>query len=192
MARIEIEADVSGSNLARLATEVEKIGIPWLDRLRESALDRFETLGLPSTRVEEWRQTDVAPIAATSFARASASGGAVSKTELSALPLAEIGCPRIVLVNGRHAPDLSEVADLPSGIQVESLAAVLRSRPGEIEPHLGGSAGFEDRAFTALNTAFCPPDASSISATQSELIRSVGPSNSQRKLITGHPFAAVA
>ena len=153
MARIEIEADVSGSNLARLATEVEKIGIPWLDRLRESALDRFETLGLPSTRVEEWRQTDVAPIAATSFARASASGGAVSKTELSALPLAEIGCPRIVLVNGRHAPDLSEVADLPSGIQVESLAAVLRSRPGEIEPHLGGSAGFEDRAFTALNTA---------------------------------------
>jgi Fe-S cluster assembly protein SufD len=153
MPRTGTEADVSESNLARLATEVEKSGIPWLDRLRESALDRFETLGLPSTREEEWRHTNVAPIAATTFTRASASGGAVSKAELSALALAELGCPRIVMVNGRHAPDLSEVAGLPSGIQVESLAAVLRSRPDEIEPHFGNSARFEDRAFTALNTA---------------------------------------
>ena len=153
MPRIGTEADVSESNLARLASEVEKSGIPWLDRLRESALDRFETLGLPSTREEEWRHTNVAPIAATTFTRASASGGAVSKAELSALALAELGCPRIVMVNGRHAPDLSEVTGLPSGIQVESLAAVLRSRPDEIEPHFGNSARFEDRAFTALNTA---------------------------------------
>jgi len=153
MARIGTGADISEANLARLAAEVGKSGIRWLDRLRESALDRFETVGLPSPAEEEWRHTSVAPIAATPFARASASGGAVSMAELSALPLAELGCPRIVLVNGRHDPALSEVSGLPSGIRVESLAAVLRSRPDEIEPHLGGRASIEDRAFTALNTA---------------------------------------
>ena len=63
------------------------------------------------------------------------------------------GCPRIVLVNGRHDPDLSEITGMPSGIRVESLAAALRSRSEEIEPLLGSLAGFEDRAFTALNTA---------------------------------------
>jgi Fe-S cluster assembly protein SufD len=153
MAATGTGADVSDSNLARLAAEVETGGPSWLGRLRRSALERFEKLGLPPTTLEEWRQTSVAAIASTRFERASAAGRAVSKAELATLPLADLGCPRIVFVNGIHVPELSGIDGLPSGLRVESLAAIAGSRGDEIEPLLARQAGFEDRAFTALNTA---------------------------------------
>ena len=36
---------------------------PWLQKLRESAFARFSELGFPTARDEEWRFTNVAPIA---------------------------------------------------------------------------------------------------------------------------------
>ena len=40
----------------------------WLQPLRESAFRRFAELGFPTTHDEDWRFTNVAPIARTSFA----------------------------------------------------------------------------------------------------------------------------
>jgi Fe-S cluster assembly protein SufD len=40
---------------------------PWLQRLRDAAFQRFVELGFPTTHNEEWRFTNVAPIARTSF-----------------------------------------------------------------------------------------------------------------------------
>lgn len=40
---------------------------PWLQQLREAAFHRFTELGFPTTRNEEWRFTNVAPIARTNF-----------------------------------------------------------------------------------------------------------------------------
>jgi len=41
---------------------------PWLQQLREAAFQRFAELGFPTTHDEEWRFTNVAPIARTNFA----------------------------------------------------------------------------------------------------------------------------
>jgi Fe-S cluster assembly protein SufD len=43
---------------------------PWLQQLREAAFHRFAELGFPTTHDEEWRFTNVAPIARTNFAQA--------------------------------------------------------------------------------------------------------------------------
>ena len=40
---------------------------PWLKKLRENAFARFANLGFPTTRDEEWRFTNVAPIARGEF-----------------------------------------------------------------------------------------------------------------------------
>jgi len=40
---------------------------PWLEKLRENAFARFAEQGFPTTRDEEWRFTNVAPIARTGF-----------------------------------------------------------------------------------------------------------------------------
>ena len=39
----------------------------WFGRLRESAMDRFEQLGFPSVKEEEWKYTNVAPISKLNF-----------------------------------------------------------------------------------------------------------------------------
>jgi len=44
----------------------------WLQGLRESAFQRFAELGFPTTHDEEWRFTNVAPIARTTFGAAAA------------------------------------------------------------------------------------------------------------------------
>jgi Fe-S cluster assembly protein SufD len=40
---------------------------PWIQKLREDAFERFAQVGFPTTRNEEWRFTNVAPIARASF-----------------------------------------------------------------------------------------------------------------------------
>ena len=40
----------------------------WLQRLRENAMARFEEVGFPTTKDEEWKYTNVAPIAKADFA----------------------------------------------------------------------------------------------------------------------------
>jgi Fe-S cluster assembly protein SufD len=43
---------------------------PWMQRLREAAFQRFVELGFPTTHEEEWRFTNVAPIARARFVNA--------------------------------------------------------------------------------------------------------------------------
>jgi len=47
---------------------------PWMQSLRETAFQRFAEAGFPTTHDEEWRFTNVAPIARASFANAPAVG----------------------------------------------------------------------------------------------------------------------
>src|SRR5882672_2357778 len=42
-------------------------GPSWLERLRESAMDRFDELGFPAVTEEEWKYTNVGQIARNAF-----------------------------------------------------------------------------------------------------------------------------
>ena len=146
-----------------------------LSALRQAAITRFGALGFPTTRQEEWRYTNLAPLARAAFQRAPArmvGGGATSP---SAEPV--VGAPRLgpgvvarwtfdaaatlVFVDGQFAPELSTGAGgaggerpLPPGIEVTSLAAVLAREPRRVTPWLGRHTSFQDQPFVALNTAF--------------------------------------
>jgi len=41
--------------------------VPWLELVRNSAMDRFEQLGFPTVHDEEWKYTNLAPLAKQSF-----------------------------------------------------------------------------------------------------------------------------
>ena len=124
--------------------------------MREDAFRCFNRLGFPSTRLEEWRFTNVAPIADTVF-QAPAAGGGFDREVLDASHLPRSGGPEIVFVNGRFSPELSDGSGLPPGVRVRSLAALAGGGAGgsvAAAARLGRLARFENRAFTALNTAF--------------------------------------
>ena len=122
----------------------------WLRELRERGAARFAALGFPTVRQEEWRFTNVAPIADTPFRLA-------EKTPTNAADLTgRVRIPetaaRIVILNGHFAPELSSLDKLPRGLVAGSLAnAIAHNRP-ELA-HLGQLA-WEHAPFVALNTAF--------------------------------------
>jgi len=128
----------------------------WLREIREGAIGRFAELGFPTMKQEEWRFTSVAPIADQRFILAHA-----PRSPLPAPSDIERLCvgagPRVVFVDGRHAPTLSTPADLAGGVWAGSLAAAFRTDAGRAElarAHLARHARWRESAFAALNTAF--------------------------------------
>ena len=123
--------------------------------LRRRAFERFTALGVPTTRLEAWRFTNVAPIASTAFALAAPAEREAAKADTAPHALS-LGAG-LTFINGRHVAPASDVSALPAGVEVLSLADVLASDANEtraaVEAHLAAGAGIENEAFTALNTA---------------------------------------
>jgi Fe-S cluster assembly protein SufD len=142
-----IEMLLSGSREPRAGAG----GAGWLERIRASALERANALSLPTTRDEEWRFTDITPLTRLKFQ--SAGGGSrpmADALEPYVVPEAQA---RLTFVDGVFAPELSQPAAAESGITVSTLAALLKSAPASVEPHLARVAAFDDNVFAAINTA---------------------------------------
>ena len=147
------ETDSYLSGFAQLERESEGKIPSWLQRHRKSASLRFSELGFPTPKVEEWKYTDVATIAHTSFCPAQYELNGLQVSQLNQLTFGNLNCPRLVFVNGFYSPELSSPQDLPAEVQVRSLAEVLEKEPDLVEPYLARHAKYDEHAFVALNTA---------------------------------------
>jgi Fe-S cluster assembly protein SufD len=123
-----------------------------LRALRRQAIESFARQGFPTTRQEEWRATNVTALARASFHRPTEAAGSAPALDLT--PWIFAAAARLVFVNGRFAPQLSEAGSLPAGVIVTSLAEALESHPEKVEAHLARHANFMSHPFVALNTAF--------------------------------------
>jgi Fe-S cluster assembly protein SufD len=129
-------------------------GATWLAKLRRSAIERFGELGFPTTRHEDWKYTNVDPIAALDFNVAKQNGVEMATKDLLSLSFADGAQNRLVFVDGLYSGRHSATSDLPPGMRVQSLAELLRQNDDLIAPWLARYAAFDDRSFVALNTAF--------------------------------------
>ncbi len=109
----------------------------WLQSLREAAFQRFAELGFPNTHNEEWRFTNVAPIARTKFAPGRKG---IVQAKFAKGPI------QLVFANGHL---VTRPESLPKGLEVGGFA----DDPAAIAQHLGKYASFQADAFVALNTA---------------------------------------
>jgi len=127
----------------------------WLLSARKVGRARFAKLGLPTLQDEDWRFTNVAPLAKMEFKPELEPGHhGVTEKSLNRFPFNALAGGQLVFVNGQFAPELSSLAPLPEGVKVMSLAAALVTEPALVEPHLCRHASTDTNAFTALNTAF--------------------------------------
>jgi Fe-S cluster assembly protein SufD len=141
-----------------LATDGTAEEPTWLAEARSAAMARFEAVGFPTPKLEDWHFTSVAPIAEADFRTLRASsGGEVTAEQLAPFTFGETGqrWPTLVFVNGRCAPELSSLESLPEGVRVMTLAEALKQDPSVVERYLTKLAGYDQpaQAFTALNTA---------------------------------------
>lgn len=139
------------ADFARL--EREAAPTSWFQPLRKAAMEQFAEAGFPTTRQEDWRFTNVAPVAGASFERASAGRDGVTLGHLKPFLLGNVTA-RLIFVNGFFKPELSLLENVPQGARVVNLAAALERPAKQLEEHLARHAEIQRNAFVALNTAF--------------------------------------
>lgn len=127
--------------------------LSWFNKMRASAVECAGTLKVPTTRDEEWRFTDISPLAKLSF-QPVREAAEVKKEDIAHFYLDEARAT-LVFVDGHYMPGLSRGSNTGSiGLVVTNLRDALTTHSSEIEPHLGRHAAFEGKLFTAFNTAF--------------------------------------
>ncbi len=127
----------------------------WLLPIRQAGFARFSELGFPTLRQEDWRFTNVAPIAKLPFKPVfEYSSGGVTAETLKQFHFSGLQGSRLVFVNGQFSTELSTVLPQKAGVHVGSLAVALAGNVAGLEKHLARYARTDSNAFTALNTAF--------------------------------------
>jgi Fe-S cluster assembly protein SufD len=104
--------------------------------------------GLPTTRAERWKYTSLRALERRSFATT-----ASLRSPVDAALLADIPAPRLVFVNGRLDAALSDIAALPDGVVLRSLAQALAGDDPRETSFMARRFDRADEAFARLNAA---------------------------------------
>lgn len=131
------------------AAEAHLPGTAWVAGFRREGLARFQALGLPTSRHEEWKYTRLSTLERKSFG---------IETPIVPMPdltnhLIDGPVHRLVFIDGRLSDEHSHLGTLPQGARVRGLAEALADGDVRVHEALGDITGEED-AFTALNAAF--------------------------------------
>ncbi len=126
----------------------------WLLPLRKAGIASFADQGFPTLSDEDWRFTNVAPIAKLNFRPAApvAVNGAESRAIAESV-FAGLSGYRLVFVNGFYSAKLSSLKPVTNGVRIENLSTALATDSALIEKHLGRYALTEKNSFAALNQA---------------------------------------
>jgi Fe-S cluster assembly protein SufD len=127
----------------------------WLLPLRKAGIASFAKLGFPTLQDEDWRFTNVAPLAKLPLQPAAEpANDAAAKTALGKHVFANLPGVRLVFVNGYYSTALSSLRGLPAGVKVSNLAAAMVANSVFVEKQFGRCALTDVNAFAALNQAF--------------------------------------
>jgi Fe-S cluster assembly protein SufD len=128
-------------------------GLDWLETQRRTALDQVREQGVPSAKQEAWRYTSVKRLLEQGFAQVEDAVTALQLDDIDDLLIPNLDSHRVVMVNGRYAPSLSTLGDLPRGVRITGLRTLLASDPDALRDRINGVAGESQPLFAALNTA---------------------------------------
>jgi Fe-S cluster assembly protein SufD len=124
---------------------------PAAGALRRAGLEAFAAQGLPSTRLEEWRYTNVAELAAIPWQSAEEPAPEISRDALEALASPVFACGLLVFVNGRLVPELGTLRS--PDVELVSLAEARRSSDARALQRIGSLVDVKAHPFAALATA---------------------------------------
>ncbi|WP_031435666.1 Fe-S cluster assembly protein SufD [Methylomarinum vadi] len=144
---------------SRYAAEYENIerlpghDLPWLQAFRAEALKEFSNKGFPSIREEEWRYTNVSAIEKKLFTPVVAEYAApIDPDWLASYRLTDAWT--VVIVDGRYAPELSNLEGLAEGVVVKSMADALAQNGETVQRYLGQAVAHDEHSLVAFNGAW--------------------------------------
>ena len=127
--------------------------VAWLELVRSSAMDRFEQLGFPSVREEDWKYTNLASLAKEELVPVTSGSSEARDIERFTYP--ETAEAHLVVVDGFLREDLSVKTGLGDVIAVDLFNAAEDARYNKlVRKYLARNAGYHNNGLNALNTAF--------------------------------------
>jgi Fe-S cluster assembly protein SufD len=125
---------------------------PAFQNLRKEASDKFILLGIPTTRHEEWKYVNLAPLNKINFRSVSPAEPSMLKAnDITPFLFAGNNALYFVIENGRYNTNVSVKTTLPKGVTIGSLAEL--ANDPRVQKHFGQHADTTQEAFVALNTA---------------------------------------
>jgi len=120
----------------------------WLSSAREQSAERFNALGIPTQKDEDWKYTSLRALANKQYSVNA--GQADAEITLSESSKAHY---RLVFSGGVLNSALSDVDGLPDGVQVMLMSEALKSNEAQIKAVLSSLLPEQPNAFAELNTA---------------------------------------
>ncbi|MEE2664654.1 MAG: Fe-S cluster assembly protein SufD [Myxococcota bacterium] len=127
----------------------------WLQTLRGEARASFETLGLPTSQLEDWRYTARAlrPLGELELESAACAEPSPDRGVLEEIASPLFACSEFAFVDGHFDEALSTPRGLSGDLPVRSLRALIDDESDSLAGALGQLARPKEDAFAALNTA---------------------------------------
>jgi len=119
--------------------------------LSEQAFAEFEKLGLPTTKHEEWRYTNLKKIDEKDF-QINVRSESVN-TFFESLPIKNIAANKLVFVNGNFSIELSDIIEKDKSIIISNIFSAREKHEELFYKHFGKYAKSEGIALNAMNTA---------------------------------------
>lgn len=130
-----------------------------LQDVRDAALLRFLSAGVPTQKDEEFKYVSLRVLEEGRFGPAY--GATIDRHEANETPLGKLDAITLSFINGQYAPELSSADSLPDNVFVGELRDGLMIHEETVLRHLGKIASLEgklgttnDERFVDLNTAF--------------------------------------
>ena len=150
----EDKADSRQALFERFAEQCPGPG--WLLPMRKAAMARFAESGFPTTREEDWRFTNLAPIRDLAFKpvwEAPAEAESLSEIRKRSL-LNGVDALCLVFVDGVFVPELSDNLDGEEGVRVVNLQRAFWDDPDSLQKRLARHSQANPYGLAALNAAY--------------------------------------
>ena len=145
-------ANILASQFRDHAGELPGADLQRVVEARERAFSRFEALGFPTIKLEDWKYTDIRVLRNASYTALGKRRGDtdLGTLKLSELPLPEFASHVVTFLDGEFCPRLSSVDSLSQGARFTTIASLLRQGSAVLLERMSA----HDAAFPSLNSAF--------------------------------------
>ncbi len=126
-----------------------------VQRIRAEAIQSFETLGIPTRKLESWKYTNIEKLLRHEFSLTTGPRNVETlHASLESLRIGGLDAHIVVLLDGRFSAEASTVGTLPAGAIICGFRQATESHPEIVNRHFARYADHRSDSLTALNTAF--------------------------------------
>jgi Fe-S cluster assembly protein SufD len=136
------------ADFEKVVDQVSKNTPEWFNAIRQRSLIRLNHLGIPTTKDEEWKYTNISPVTQGSFHLADSGRLKDGQDLRTYLKPDEIN---IVFINGIFSKEYSRIEGQAKGISIMTLQEAMTKHPANVEKLLTHYNPAQENFFVSLN-----------------------------------------